>query len=65
MKKIKPYIIYNTPYYEELVNVSARNFTPQIFPLCANCHYPVIHGFCCITCGNPNPLHNEEPLICQ
>lgn len=49
IRKIKPH----TKKLEKLADNLARTWV-FIHP-CRECHYPVIDGFCCPTCGSNSP----------
>lgn len=51
-KRIDP----DSPAYQREANRLARDFCPRIHP-CAKCSHPVVSGYCCTTCGDPDPSH--------
>jgi len=54
IKKIKPF----TPEWQKLANELARESMTIV--ACKHCGYPVIDGYCCLTCGSTDPDGEEE-----
>lgn len=45
-------------YDRARINV-AMGFAPNIYA-CKKCHWPVADGYCCGTCGDPNPYNTRQ-----
>jgi hypothetical protein len=50
------------PYSEEWKDLRAKlaiSFCPPIYP-CKKCNHPVIDGYICTHCKDPNPNESED-----
>lgn len=56
MQKIKP---PSDAMYRKVACQLAIDYAPAI-RTCQKCLWPVIHGYCCRTCGDSNPSQKES-----
>lgn len=58
-KNEKPRLVSYSQEWEEAVNRIARSFAPMIYS-CKKCDHPVVRGYCCTGCGDPDPSSAED-----